>query len=117
MSRGSGVRRCTRTSCNQRAVAILSYNYAEQVAHLAPIQGLVEPHTYDLCLSHSQSLKVPLGWKIIIDELSEQPLASDEDFNAIATAVRGVLSDEDEANQNESNAQPELRRRGHLRAL
>ena len=117
MSRSSGVRRCSRTSCNERAVAILSYNYGDQVAHLSPIQGFVEPHTYDLCLRHSQSLKVPVGWKIIINEISDQPVASHEDFNEIANAVRGVLDDEGESEKSEANVQPELRRRGHLRAL
>lgn len=117
MGRVAGVRKCSRTSCNERAVAILSYNYADQVAHLSPIQGLVEPHTYDLCLRHSQSLKVPLGWKIIIKEISDQPMASDEDFNEIAKAVRGVLDNDADAEGSEANLQPELRRRGHLRAL
>jgi len=117
MSRVAGVRRCSRTSCNERAVAILSYNYGDQIAHLSPIQGFVEPHTYDLCLRHSQSLKVPLGWKIIINEISDQPVASNEDFNEIANAVRGVLEDDGDAQGSDANLQPELRRRGHLRAL
>ena len=111
------MRRCSRTSCNERAVAILSYNYSEQVAHLSPIAGMVEPHTYDLCLRHSQSLTVPVGWKIIINEISDQSLASHEDFNEIANAVRGVLEDDSDAEKAESALAPELRRRGHLRAL
>lgn len=117
MGKSGGVRRCSRTSCNERAVAILSYNYGEQVAQLSPIQGLVEPHTYDLCSRHSQSLKVPVGWKIIINEIADQPLASNEDFAEIANAVRGVLEEDVEADSSESNLQPDLRRRGHLRAL
>lgn len=115
--RGSGFRRCTRTSCNERAVATLSYNYSEQVAHLAPIHGVVEPHTYDLCLKHSQSLTVPRGFTIVIDEISKEDAATDEDFNAIATAVRNVLNDEDESGDLNQPAKSELRRRGHLRAL
>ncbi|MDA0216923.1 MAG: DUF3499 domain-containing protein [Actinobacteria bacterium] len=115
-SRG-GVRTCTRTECSQRAVATLSYNYGAQKAHLAPLASHQEPHTYDLCLQHSQSLTVPKGWKVEIETISMEPEPSNEDLQAIADAVRSAGAHQVESEEDLTHQKSDLGRRGHLRAL
>lgn len=112
-----GIRRCTKSGCSLPAVATLSYNYAEQIATLAHLNQYPEPHTYDLCLRHSERLTVPRGWQVIAEQLHDLPTYSDEDFTAIADAVRDVASADLIAGQEVEPSQTELRRRGHLRAL
>lgn len=112
-----GIRRCSKSNCSDRAIATLSYNYGDQVATLVPLAQFQEPHTYDLCLEHSQRLTVPRGWQVITEALREAPSNNDADFTAIADAVRDVGSDELVENPNHEPNGQELRRRGHLRAL
>lgn len=117
MAHRSGVRRCSKSGCTERAVATLSYNYGERVATLAPLQQYQEPHNYDLCLAHSERLTVPRGWSVVTEELRQVPSIQDEDFSAIADAIRDVAVTEEKQNKEDESSQPELRRRGHLRAL
>lgn len=112
-----GIRRCSKSNCGDRAIATLSYNYGDQVATLVPLAQYQEPHTYDLCLDHSQRLTVPRGWKVITEALSEVPSNQDADFSAIADAVRDVVSDNPDQSVTQEPSGQELRRRGHLRAL
>lgn len=117
MKNRSGIRRCSKSGCTDRAVATLSYNYAEQIATLSHLRQYPEPHTYDLCLTHSERLTVPRGWNVVTDELEREPAYLEEDFSAIADAVRDVANSGEVAETNPESSQPELRRRGHLRAL
>jgi hypothetical protein len=117
MAHRSGIRRCSKSGCTERAVATLSYNYGEQVATLVPLQQYQEPHNYDLCLAHSERLTVPRGWSVITAELGREPSSQDEDFSAIADAIRDVAVTEEKQSDGDDSSQPELRRRGHLRAL
>lgn len=117
MAQRSGIRRCSKSGCTERAVATLSYNYGEQVATLAPLHQYQEPHTYDLCLVHSERLTVPRGWSVVTEELDREPTIHDEDFSAIAAAIRDVAVSEEKQSEASEASQPELRRRGHLRAL
>ena len=117
MSARPGIRRCSKSNCSERAVATLSYNYGEQIASLTSLRQFQEPHTYDLCLEHSQRLTVPRGWQVSTEALGESPEYAEEDFSAIAEAVRDVVADQGEQNEVSTPAAQELRRRGHLRAL
>ncbi len=112
-----GFRRCSKSNCVERAVATLSYNYAEQLATLTPLRKFQEPHTYDLCQEHSEGLTIPRGWQVNIETRSDQLEDVEEDFTAIADAVRDVLSEVVEEKVEPTSTQAELRRRGHLRAL
>lgn len=112
-----GFRRCSKSNCTERAIATLSYNYGEQLATLTPLQKLQEPHTYDLCQQHSEGLTVPRGWKVAIETTSDISQNVEEDFTAIADAVRDVMSEAVEEKVQPISTQSELRRRGHLRAL
>lgn len=112
-----GFRRCSKSHCAHRAVATLSYNYSEQLATLAPLRQFQEPHTYDLCQEHSERLTVPRGWTVSIETESDSQNHVEEDFTAIADAVREVMSEKTEEKIELTSTQAELRRRGHLRAL
>jgi hypothetical protein len=113
----NGFRICTKSGCNERAIATLSYNYGEQVASITPLISAQEPHTYDLCLSHSEKLTVPQGWQIELAQLQREPEPSQEDLRAIADAVRNVAAQSIKEPAPESKDKSDLRRRGHLRAL
>lgn len=112
-----GLRRCSKSGCTGTAVATLSYNYGEQIATLAPLQQYREPHNYDLCLEHSERLTVPRGWQVVTEELSRVPSFHEDDFSAIADAVRDVAIEKNVTDEEVKSSQPDLRRRGHLRAL
>lgn len=112
-----GLRRCSKSGCTRVAVATLSYNYGEQAATLSPLQQYREPHNYDLCLEHSERLTVPRGWQVVTEELSREPNFHEDDFSAIADAVRDVATEESVTDEDPKSSQPDLRRRGHLRAL
>jgi len=58
-------RRCTRVACGERAVSTLTYVYADSMAVLGPLSARPEPHSYDLCDRHSQSLSAPQGWQVM----------------------------------------------------
>ncbi len=76
-----------------------------------------EPHSYDLCLAHSEKLTLPNGWSVIrLEPESEQAGPSEDDLMAIANAVREVGNQQLPPTPLPP-APPEIGRRGHLRAL
>jgi hypothetical protein len=98
----------------------LTYVYAESTAVVGPLATFSEPHAYDLCALHGERLKVPHGWNVIKQEIDGQLQGpSDDDLMAIADAVREVASQEvtQEVVVETPGAQPQLGRRGHLRAV
>ena len=56
---------CSKVACSQEASATLTYVYADSMAELGPLSLVAEPHSYDLCDRHSQSLSAPQGWQIV----------------------------------------------------
>ncbi len=107
-------RRCSKTSCRDSATKTLIYIYPDSTAVLGPLSTYAEPHSFDFCDSHSERLTVPRGWTVIRHEedgAREEPSA--EDLMAIADAVREVAK----SGPVKHNSQPEIGRRGHLRAL
>lgn len=107
-----GTRHCSKPSCSARAVATLTYVYAESTAVLGPLATYQEPHCYDLCEMHSNRLTAPKGWEVV--RLAPDPEAlkpSTDDLEALANAVR-------EAGRiNPEESVIEVNRRGHLRVL
>ncbi len=70
-------------------MATLTYVYADQTAVLGPLSTTAEPHTYDLCVEHSQRMSAPQGWNVL--RLEPDPGAaapSRDDLLALADAVR-----------------------------
>jgi hypothetical protein len=107
-------RRCSKSGCRENATKTLIYIYSDSTAVLGPLSTFAEPHSFDFCGSHSERLTVPRGWTVIRHEedgVREEPSA--EDLMAIADAVREVAKSEPV----QRNTQPEVGRRGHLRAL
>ena len=58
-------RPCSKVACNEDAVATLTFVYADSMAVLGPLSRSFEPHSYDLCDRHSDSLSAPQGWQVI----------------------------------------------------
>lgn len=56
---------------------------------LGPLSTAAEPHAYDLCERHAQSLTVPRGWQVVrlVTEFEPAP-PSQDDLSALADAVR-----------------------------
>ncbi|MFP5019975.1 DUF3499 domain-containing protein [Pseudonocardia phyllosphaerae] len=111
------VRRCSRTGCTEPAVATLTYVYADSTAVVGPLATQAEPHSYDLCTAHAQSLTAPRGWEVVRFEGEfTPPQHATEELTALADAVR-------EAGRGDRPVEVVARngggngRRGHLRAL
>ncbi len=92
------MRRCSRTACPRRAVATLTYVYADSTAVLGPLATYAEPHTYDLCADHAERLTTPRGWDLVrlVDRFEEAP-AERDDLLALADALREEKSAPDAA--------------------
>lgn len=85
-------RACTRTGCRDKAVATLTYVYAEQTVVIGPLSPERAPGAYDLCRGHAQLLQAPRGWQVIRlpDAADGPPPPSSDDLLALADAVREV---------------------------
>ena len=76
-----------------------------------------EPHSYDLCLIHSEKLTLPNGWSFTkIEPEDAQVGPSDDDLMLIANAVREV-GNQKLSETVQTPTPPEIGRRGHLRAI
>lgn len=118
------IRQCSRSACRQSAVATLTYVYADSTAVLGPLATYAEPHAYDLCTQHAESLTVPRGWEVLrLAMPSTPPQPGPDDLLALANAVREAASaaPETPARHNHTQMEPpasvEGTRRGHLRIL
>ena len=110
-------RKCSRTGCQNPAVATLTYAYADSTAVVGPLASYAEPHSYDLCELHALRLTAPKGWEVVRHEGEfAMPQPSTDDLTALAEAVR-------EAGRAEVPVEPApigtatTGRRGHLRVL
>ena len=84
----SGIRQCSRNGCRNAAVATLTYVYKDQTAVLGPLAASAEPHTYDLCATHSERLTAPRGWEVVRLDPDIDTSRNDDDIAALADAVR-----------------------------
>jgi hypothetical protein len=74
-------------------VATLTYVYADSTAVLGPLATYAEPHCYDLCEQHADSLTVPRGWEVLrlaMPSTPQQP--GPDDLLALANAVRDAAA-------------------------
>jgi hypothetical protein len=120
-------RQCSRTACAGGAVATLTYVYSDQTAVLGPLATYAEPHTYDLCAVHAESLTVPRGWDAVrLAREFVDPGPTPDDLLALADAVReagrsrrapGAVAAVGARTEAEMNGTIETGRRGHLRIL
>ncbi len=118
-----GSRRCSRAGCPNPATATLTYAYRDSTAVLGPLASRSEPHGYDLCSVHAETLSAPRGWEVIRLAVEEPAGPSSDDLLALADAVREVGLSYDPAPGPERgpeagrNGIVELGRRGHLTVL
>lgn len=109
---------CSRTGCARRAVATLTYAYAERAAVIGPLALRAEPNSYDLCREHCEGLSTPKGWELIRLPMDQQATAAyiADDLVALADAVREVGMTWDDPRVPEPPAtEPVIgRRKGHL---
>ncbi|WP_026925708.1 DUF3499 domain-containing protein [Granulicoccus phenolivorans] len=112
-------RACTRTGCSRRAIATLTYVYADSMAVLGPLALRHEPGSYDLCEEHSHNLSAPRGWEVVrLPDLDEPAPPPVDDLLALADAVREVGFSYDPEPKPERRASVvELARRRHLTVL
>lgn len=102
----------------------MTYVYAESTVVLGPLATFAEPHSYDLCDSHSVSLTAPRGWEVVrMVADGDAPEPSDE-LVALADAVRessasqtGVVPGQRRRAAPDESGVVEVSRRGHLRVL
>ncbi|RXW31828.1 DUF3499 domain-containing protein [Propioniciclava flava] len=109
-------RLCTKSGCQQAAIATLTYAYADRAAVVGPLALRHEPGSYDLCGEHCAGLSTPRGWELIRLPLdTAEPAPSHDDLLALADAVREVGLTWDDPGATEPGPQPRVsRRRGHL---
>jgi hypothetical protein len=109
-------RTCSRSACGRPSIATLTYVYSDQTAVLGPLATFAEPHAYDLCDVHAETLRAPRGWEVIRlapDASTQGP--TEDDLLALADAVREAARPRP---ADEPNGQGvEVGRRGHLRVL
>lgn len=110
-------RLCSKSGCQQVAIATLTYAYTDRAAVVGPLALRHEPGSYDLCGEHCAGLSTPRGWELIRLPLDEfDPAPSHDDLLALADAVRevGFTWDEPHATSLERLQPRVTRRRGHL---
>ena len=101
----------------------MTYAYRDSTAVLGPLASRSEPHGYDLCSVHAQTLSAPRGWEVIRLAVEEPAGPSTDDLLALADAVREVGLSYDPApgpereTESRRNGIVELGRRGHLTVL
>ncbi|MDO5492541.1 MAG: DUF3499 domain-containing protein [Nesterenkonia sp.] len=81
-------RRCTRSGCDSPAVATLTYSYSDSTIVVGPMSTYAEPHTYDLCAPHADTMSAPRGWEVLRLEYPSTPPQAPDDLLAVADAVR-----------------------------
>ena len=57
-------RQCSRPTCSDPAVVTLTYEYKRSQVWLDLLTAERDPHSYDLCRKHADTLSVPLGWQL-----------------------------------------------------
>lgn len=57
-------RTCARPGCSRSAVATLAYDYSGGTVVLEDLAGDPHPMVHDLCGTHAEGLRVPLGWHL-----------------------------------------------------
>lgn len=95
----------------------MTYVYADSTAVLGPLAAYAEPHCYDLCDPHSQTLTAPRGWEVLrLAPHHQPPSPTDDDLLAIADAVREAGRAPEQTGAFDQHTR-ELGRRGHLRSV
>src|SRR5436190_16316199 len=60
----SSASHCARPGCTSAPVAVLTYDYAQRTAWLDDVGRAPQGTTWLLCLTHADTLRVPVGWQL-----------------------------------------------------
>lgn len=92
IARAAG-RGCSRPNCDVPAAATLVFSYHDRVARLVDLLDEVEPQAYDLCPTHADRTRPPVGWELTDTRPppSDAPRRLDDDatVQVLAAALRG----------------------------
>lgn len=73
-------------------MATLTYSYRDSTVVVGPMSVYPEPHTYDLCARHADSVTPPRGWEVLRLEYPSAPAdegaAAADDLLAVVDAVQ-----------------------------
>lgn len=111
---------CSRSSCQELAVATLTYVYATSTAVVGPLAQPAQPHSYDLCVAHARNLTAPRGWELVRHDGEFPPPPSvPDDLVALAEAVRETRDPlpGDDGLPGPGDDRTPRGRRGHLRVV
>ncbi|RKQ34149.1 DUF3499 family protein [Kocuria tytonis] len=89
---GAPRRACSKQTCNRDAVCTLTYVYSDSTAVIGALSARREPHAYDLCPVHADTLTAPRGWRVVRLES-----ADGWDRDDLPDAVRAVPQDDGSA--------------------
>lgn len=111
-------------------MATLTYSYSDSTIVVGPMSIYAEPHSYDLCADHADTLSAPRGWEVMRLEYPSAPPQAPDDLFAVVDAVRTAerptvppAEDGSETSARESRGRLEPPHsdaalvRGHLRLL
>ena len=105
--KGRWVRKCSKPGCSRSAVATLTYDYHDSTAVLGPLATNAQPHTYDLCEVHAESMTVPRGWQVMRLQTKFEPAPpSGDDLLALVEVIRDVAGAETQPEEREHVAPP-----------
>lgn len=92
--------------------------YADSTAVIGPLATYAEPHTYDLCDSHSRRMTAPRGWDLVRHEGDlSVAVPNTDDLAALADAVREAAKPPAKPLDDADSSGVKGGRRGHLRAV
>lgn len=69
-------------------MATLTFVYAESTAVIGPLSTNAEPHSWDLCTEHAETITVPRGWEMLRNERGFGTPPEELELTALAEAVR-----------------------------
>ncbi|MFT4147593.1 MAG: DUF3499 domain-containing protein [Micrococcaceae bacterium] len=84
----NNVRTCSKPACTRQAIATLTFVYADSTAVLGQLSVYAEPHTYDLCKEHTNTLNVPKGWQVLKLDIPELNKTEESDMFALVDALK-----------------------------
>jgi len=115
------LKRCSRPGCGERAVAQLTYAYAQSQVEVSPVAEDPPAGAYVLCQVHLDRLKVPKGWKLIRSGSPGLVPLTEAEIESLAEEVRRVgLGLEPEGTEPSLSSRPNLvmlASRAHLRVV
>jgi hypothetical protein len=81
------MRRCTKMSCVDPAVAIAGLRYRERVLWLRDLPAERDPNFLELCEAHAERMTAPVGWNRLDERASTLERMAAQESPAIDAAL------------------------------